>query len=139
MQFIETIKPKVSVVCYQEACCGKDLCPERIVLLTGDNITIHSFNWKDIRRAEIHISSMSMPDKTKEIVRSRIFGTTPNEDSHLIKDFKTIVINEETGTFRKITLSRCNFETYNFALFESDDIEYDDTVEISFEAYDVEY
>lgn len=136
MQFIETIRPKVSVVCDQETCRGKSLCPERFVLLTGDDITIHSFNWKDIKRAEIHISSV--PDETKEIIRS-LFRTSRHEDSYLIKDFKTVVINEETGTFRKITLFRCNFETYNFALFESDDIEYTDTVEISFEAYDIEY
>lgn len=136
MQFIETIKPKVSVVCYQEACRGKSLCPERIVLLTGDDITIHSFDWKDIKHAKIHISSM--PEKTKEIIRS-LFGTTWDEDSHLINDFKTVVTSEEIGTFRKITLFRCNFETYDFALFELDDTEYKYTVEISFEAYDIEY
>lgn len=101
MQFIETIKPKVSVVCYQEVCRGKSLCPERIVLLTGDNITIHSFHWKDTKHAEIHISSMS--DETKEIIRS-LFRESISEDSHLIYDFKTVVTSEEIGTFRKITL-----------------------------------
>lgn len=55
---------------------------------------------------------------------------------HSDGDFKTVVVNEEIGTFRKITLSRCNFESYNFAFFES---KYTDTVEISFEAYDFEY
>ena len=125
MQFFETIKPKVSVVCYQEACRGKSLCPERIVLLTGDDITIHSFNWKDIKHAEIHISSM--PDKTKEIIRS-LSRATLNEDSYLINDFKTVATNEEIGTLRGITLYRCNFETY---------LESNDTVKISFEAYDI--
>ena len=135
MQFFETIKPKVSVVCDQETCCEKSLCPKRTVLLTGDDITIHSFSLKDIKHAEIHISSVS--EETKEIIRS-LFGTTWNEDSYLIKDFKTVVTNEEIGTFREITLYRCNFETYNFALFEPDDINYTDTVEISFEAYDID-
>lgn len=141
MQFIETIKPKVSVVCYQEACSGKSLCPERIVLLTGDDITIYSFAWKDTKHAEIHISSM--PDKTKEVIRSLfresqngLLMKSKNEDSHLINDFKTVVTNEEIGTFRKITLFRCNFETYDFAFPMPDKTK---MVEISFEAYDIEH
>lgn len=136
MQFIETIKPKVSVVCYKEAYRGNSLCPERIVLLTGDDIAIHSFDWKNTKHAEIHISSV--PEETKEIIRS-LFRATKNKDSYLINDFKTVVVNEEIGTFSKITLSRCNFETYNFAFFESDETKYTDTIGISFKAYNLEF